>query len=483
MRRWAGDRSTPLRWKEAVANAAGEPLAQEMLRGAAWPTLAARLAGFDAAGMDSSAILTDALSRRSFADAEDVAAILHWRIGPPPPAKLTADLTAWEPFALRTPKGTSPSVSLAARLAEALDSRVESLGRRLADQRRTGSAPGWTDALGELPPDPEALVEWERRAGIVATYRETFGVEQDGCGKAPPQKRPEAHRWWRQAAAALGQEDSVELPTLGDPELSGLVEHWATIQAQAPPPAEQILVERSSDLHDAEVQLGLAMAMGETDAVGALATERDRAAASVAEAEQAHSARQSWLARHDTPRRLAEAARNRHPNDGPGRAQPDRERPVHQGHGVRPHLGGTDSRTRRTRHQRPSGRTHLCRSWCVLAGKRNRPRSSKPAPYEHGQGSPVRPICTAQTACVTRTYECTRFRPEMGGLPTGGLRRRPGGTAWWSGRCRARYGSAGVASRSLAPVGGGALCQLVGVDLATDVSRHLGLACLAEVPR
>src|SRR5258708_19977236 len=56
------------------------------------------------------------------------------------------------------------------QLAAAADARVDRLGPHIAGQR-----PQWAiETLGEVPQDPRARTEWERKAGQVEKYRERF---------------------------------------------------------------------------------------------------------------------------------------------------------------------------------------------------------------------------------------------------------------------------------------------------------------------
>ncbi|MGH9062327.1 MAG: MobF family relaxase, partial [Acidimicrobiales bacterium] len=68
------------RTETALAGALGPEVAAETLRSQAWPTLAARLRRLNAAGIDTSAVLAGAAAGRDLDDADDVAAVLHWRL-------------------------------------------------------------------------------------------------------------------------------------------------------------------------------------------------------------------------------------------------------------------------------------------------------------------------------------------------------------------------------------------------------------------
>ena len=74
-------------------------------------------------------------------------------------------------------------------LAEAMDQRTGRLGEFTAEM-----PPVWaTRALGQVPGEPLARLEWERRAADVAAYREMFGYDHPSEPIGPePVNSPEA---------------------------------------------------------------------------------------------------------------------------------------------------------------------------------------------------------------------------------------------------------------------------------------------------
>ncbi|MDL5160496.1 MobF family relaxase [Actinomycetospora termitidis] len=122
-------------------------------------------------------------------------------------------------------------------LAMAMDRREQALGERVADD-----PPAWAlaaPALGALPEDPVARVEWVARAGAVAACREWIGAhdlpETVALGPAPSRENPDARAVWERAYSALGAPaDQRDYARAGDAELQAMVERYHREQAWAP---------------------------------------------------------------------------------------------------------------------------------------------------------------------------------------------------------------------------------------------------------
>src|SRR5258708_468291 len=85
------------------------------------------------------------------------------------------------------------------QLAAAADARVDRLGPHIAGQR-----PQWAiETLGEVPQDPRARTEWERKAGQGEKYRERFWDHpSEPLGPQPTMATPEKPAAWHAAAQA-----------------------------------------------------------------------------------------------------------------------------------------------------------------------------------------------------------------------------------------------------------------------------------------
>lgn len=172
----------------------------------AYGRMLATVYGAELDGHDPRALLTEAVQRRGFDDAESIAKVLHWRVG-----QIVLD---------REPeRGTLEPEHDWTAVADTLApgpvrDYLHQLGELAADRQRTLGTeialdpPQW--AIDRLPavPDPDdtdARPEWEHRAGVVAAYREYRGIpeHQSSLGQAPPTQQPFAYALWREATEAL----------------------------------------------------------------------------------------------------------------------------------------------------------------------------------------------------------------------------------------------------------------------------------------
>ncbi|SFO56844.1 hypothetical protein SAMN05216207_10917 [Pseudonocardia ammonioxydans] len=163
---------------------------------------------------------------RSFTDADALSKVLHWRLGqllekrePERGADTGVAEADWTTVADTLAPGAVRDY-LHALGTVALE-RQHTLGTEIANQ-----PPQWAlDRLPEVPDPTEAAqdrADWERRAGLVAAYREYRGIpdHEASLGQAPPTEQPFAYNLWRQATEALDpdptalawqQKDTTEL--------------------------------------------------------------------------------------------------------------------------------------------------------------------------------------------------------------------------------------------------------------------------------
>ena len=171
-----------------------------------------------------------AATERSLGDVDDLGALLHWRIEMRHPidAPLGRDRFS---FASIAPEGRDELAKFAREVAAKIDERIDVLGARAEVER-----PAWTARLVDAEPE-----QWRRNAGMVAAYREMFGVADDDemvIGKVPHRERTEARMMWMAAEEALG---GVRLSQLEALERAAAVEVWA-VEDDAPTPALAALV-------------------------------------------------------------------------------------------------------------------------------------------------------------------------------------------------------------------------------------------------
>jgi hypothetical protein len=112
-------------------------------------------------------------------------------------------------------------------LATAATARQTEFGERAA-----ADPPAWALAVPALGPaslDPRQRVEWVRRAGIVAAYRDLHAIPETqlSIGEAPSRERAFHDALWRQALTALGQPaDALDYATASDAELREMRAAW-----------------------------------------------------------------------------------------------------------------------------------------------------------------------------------------------------------------------------------------------------------------
>ena len=158
----------------------------------------------------------------------------------------------FRPWADRVPSTGSADLDRYLReLAEAMDDRIRRLGEHAA-----ATQPPWArQALGPVPADPVARLDWEQRASLVAAYRERYGYAHpaDPIGPAPAKTSPEARAAWHAALGALGRVDGIDLRACTDGELWLRRSTYERETAWAPPHvAEELRLVRIAE-RDAHV--------------------------------------------------------------------------------------------------------------------------------------------------------------------------------------------------------------------------------------
>ena len=208
-------RAQATRFEHALRGALPTDLASQALEDPACTWLWRSLREAEAAGLDGAHILRRAAASRTMSGARDVARVLDSRVRhmldgvQPQPSR---------PWTERVPSTDSAELDRYLReLAEAMDDRVRRLGEHTA-----ATQPLWARrALGPVPSDPVARLEWEQRASLVAAYRERYGYADpaEPIGPAPAKTSPEARAAWHAALNALGRVDGIDLRARTDGEL------------------------------------------------------------------------------------------------------------------------------------------------------------------------------------------------------------------------------------------------------------------------
>jgi hypothetical protein len=201
------------------------------------------------AGLDTRQVIADAVGERAMTGARDIAAVIDARIRhrigavvplPPPP---------WtdQPTGIADPERRAYADEIAAMM----DARKERIGRHAAD-----IAISWAvGALGPVPDDPQARLEWQRRASTIGAYRELSGHDHpdDPIGPEPATAAPDLRAAWHEALAALGPSDGPDMRGITDGRLLHLRDIYSTETAWAPPWVSDELRQSRAAARDAHL--------------------------------------------------------------------------------------------------------------------------------------------------------------------------------------------------------------------------------------
>ncbi|MFY1623775.1 MobF family relaxase [Micromonospora sp. WMMD735] len=215
----------------------GPALADRLSRDLALPALISKLTTYATAGHEPHDLLRRVLRMRELDTADDIAAVLCWRLDHLM-RHTTADPTIaehadqWRTHTERLPDGLSGDIGDALRqVAVICDRRVEALAHLTAETR-----PAWSLALGDIPADDAGRRQWLTRAGVVAAYRDTYRLSNaHPIGPEPPSN--DITRWnaWHRARLVLGAATLAgRLTTAPDSELTRLVTALRAADRAAP---------------------------------------------------------------------------------------------------------------------------------------------------------------------------------------------------------------------------------------------------------
>jgi hypothetical protein len=241
----------------------------------------------------------DAITAEPMTGLRSIAAGMHGRLGKEPPP-MRGETRTW---AERAPENAPEPIGEAARM---LDSRAAELGRQVAERPQQWALEAW----GVPPAEPGALREdWERRAGIVESYREAAGITDpaQAIGPAPSGQAQMREAFHASVIALELPDDQAMLRATGRGELEARVAAFDRAAALAPPDVQAEIGEREHAwraAQDSACNARYAMdaeeaALAEAQAADA---EQDLGRLAVADA-----ARQEWAEAHAG---TAEAARD-----------------------------------------------------------------------------------------------------------------------------------------------------------------------------
>jgi hypothetical protein len=137
------------------------------------------------------------------------------------------------------------------QIREAQEERRRELGAQAAEEQ----TPWAVRELGPVPAEPEARADWERRAGVVAGYRESRGTPDDerrAIGDAPGISTPERRAAWHEAWEALGRPEATrEEAGMSEGRLRNRIMAFRAEQKWAPAHANEALKSASREVDEA----------------------------------------------------------------------------------------------------------------------------------------------------------------------------------------------------------------------------------------
>ncbi len=192
--------------------------AQTAVESEAFGALTAELRRAEANHHDVETLLPRLVQARGFGDADDIAAVLHYRV-----ARATAR-PAGSGRARKTPRLIAGLIPHAREVRDsemraALDERealIEARADAILDGALTDNAP-WTRTLGTPPHGPSRAATWRKAARVVAAYRDRYRITDDTPLGAPPASEAQKIEAARAGSAlrALGRdvaEHNVQAP-------------------------------------------------------------------------------------------------------------------------------------------------------------------------------------------------------------------------------------------------------------------------------
>ena len=162
--------------------------AESAIESEAFGPLAAELRRAEANHHNVEALLPRLVAARGFSDADDIAAVLHYRVERATARPAGSGRTRKPPQLI---VGLIPQAHgvIDAEMRAALDERealMEARAATILDGALTESAP-WTKALGVQPNERRRAATWRKSARVVAAYRDRYRVTDDAPLGASPE--------------------------------------------------------------------------------------------------------------------------------------------------------------------------------------------------------------------------------------------------------------------------------------------------------
>jgi conjugative relaxase-like TrwC/TraI family protein len=182
---YVAERANEIRYARVVELALGADRAAALQPQQSWGALAASLRHAEDYGYDPVDTLRDAYKQREISTAEDVPAVLHWRIekaldGLNQPVVSIMDRPDVDGVPGWIADGRHHhDPLLPAQWREHLAERHHYIGVRLRERGATLAVeqPAWTQDLGRLPAEPERMSDWHRTAAEIDVLRSKYRID------------------------------------------------------------------------------------------------------------------------------------------------------------------------------------------------------------------------------------------------------------------------------------------------------------------
>ncbi|WP_313366566.1 MobF family relaxase [Microbacterium sp.] len=216
------------RWATLVRGSGlTEDQAESAIESEAFGPLTAELRRAEANHHNVDTLLPRLVAARGFSDADDIAAVLHYRVERATARPAGSGRTRKPPRLIAGLLAQAHGV-IDVEMRAALDEREELIEARadaVLDGALTESVP-WTKALGAQPNDRRRAATWRKAARVVAAYRDRYRITDDAPLGAPPESAAQkidaararaALDQARVAAEALDDAHVVRSPSRGGP--------------------------------------------------------------------------------------------------------------------------------------------------------------------------------------------------------------------------------------------------------------------------
>ncbi len=190
--------------------------ADSAIESEAFGPLAAELRRAEANHHDVETLLPRLVAARGFGDADDIAAVLHYRVERATARPAGSGRTRKPP---RLIAGLIPHAHgvTNAEMRAALDERevlIEARADAMLDTALAESVP-WTVALGTPPNERRRAATWRKAARVVAAYRDRYRITDDAPLGAPPESTAQKIDATRARAAVIQAAEAARTHAAG----------------------------------------------------------------------------------------------------------------------------------------------------------------------------------------------------------------------------------------------------------------------------